>query len=727
MKTSLVYRFWVVATMGVLPLLTGCAQQTASNPPPTTIATSAPTVYPATDFAAATNTATPPTFVAPPQPVAPPLILIGSTNAPTATNEVAAIEPQSEVVVPANLRVSKALSEIIILAKSGVEESILLTYITNSPAAFLLGAEEIVYLKDLGVSGSVITSMMQRDQALKNQWSIAATAAPTPVVTNEEPIAVAPTYANQPAPVAVAEPPPISTSYFEETLSPYGAWVEVDGYGRCWRPTVVVTTPSWQPYCDNGRWVYSDSGWYWVSGYSWGSVAFHYGRWFSHPRYGWCWWPNTVWAPSWVSWRYNGNNCGWAPLPPNSIYTPGVGLTYFGRSVSAGFDFHLGVGSYVFVPWGRLCDPKPYQHCLPKPEVVAVFNRTTPANQFGRGSNNRVENHGITPERYREHARDEVRPVKIREEVSRSAGPRPERFEGNGRTLVVNRPALAPRTDENRISSPAAGTPSRQVNNPRPVNRPAPIIVNGSASQIAPAATPPERSSRSEENITSRTRNNNNPTVVGRQPERSATPAPTTSPTPVTRPTPIFSKPVVVETTPQLNRPSQPSTTVIGGSKSGAPTRDYSVWNSPPPTPNNNSPRTPSVSRNSSGGAYTAPQPTTSATPNANRPVENNRSQEILAERSQRMERERTSRSQYETRSATPNYSAPVSRSATPSVVINQSPTPPAAPRPVYTAPTPAPSAPRAETPASSATRVESRPTSAPPANPDAGRSPRNR
>lgn len=726
MKTSLVYRLGVAVTAVLLPLFTGCAQQTASNPPPTTIATTAPLTYPATDFAAATNTPAAPVTVAPPAPAAQPLILIGSTNAPAATNGVAAIEPPAELIVPANLRVSKALGELLLLAQSGVEESILLTYITNSPAAFLLGAEEIVYLKDLGVSSSVITSMMQRDQALKNQWGIAATAAPSPVVTNEEPIAVAPTYANQPAPVAVAEPAPVSETYFEETLSPYGTWVEVDGYGRCWRPTVVVTTPSWRPYCDNGRWVYSDSGWYWVSGYSWGSVAFHYGRWFSHPRYGWCWWPNNVWAPSWVSWRYNGNHCGWAPLPPNSIYTPGVGLTYFGKSVGVGFDFHLGVGSYVYVPWGRLCDPKPYQHCLPKPEVVAVFNRTTPVNQFGRGGNNRVENRGITPERYREHARDEVRPVKIREEVSRGAGPRPERFEGNGRTLVVNRPALVPRTDENRISAPVTVTPTRQVNNPRPGNRPAPIIVNGSASQIAPATTAPERSSRSEESIAARPRNNS-PTVIGRQPERSVTPTPVTSPTPVTRPTPIFSKPVVVETTPQLNRPSQPSTTVIGGSKSGAPARDYSVWSSPTPrptptTPNNNSPRNPSVSRNPGGVTYTAPSPAPTSTPDMNRPRENNRSQEILAERSQRMER--NSRSQVEIRSATPNYSAPSPRPTAPSVGINPAPAVNATPRPAYTAPVPAaPSAPPA-----APSRVESsRPTSAPTASPDAGRSPRNR
>ncbi|MGC3961592.1 MAG: hypothetical protein QM813_27815 [Verrucomicrobiota bacterium] len=722
MKTSLVYRFLMMGAL-LLPWVSGCAQQTASNPPMTVITTISPIAYPPTDFAPTTNT---PAAVATPPPVVAPLIVIGSTNA-TATNEVAAaVAPPAEAVVPANLRVTRALGDVIQLAQSGVEESIMLTYVTNSPAAFLLGAEEIVYLKDLGVPSSVITSMMQRDQALRNQWGMTTVAATAANPTNDEPIAIAPTYANQPAPAAEPAPAEVSETYFYDTLSPYGNWVEVDGYGRCWRPTVVAYYPSWRPYCDNGRWVYSDCGWYWASGYSWGSVAFHYGRWFSHPRYGWCWWPNNVWAPSWVSWRYDNSYCGWAPLPPNSIYTPGVGLTYFGASVGVSFGFQLGVGSYTYVPWGRVCDPYPYRHCAPQAQVVAIHGKTTPANHYGPGSNNRVENRGIAPERYQEHARTELRTVKIREEATRGGGPRPERFEGNGRTLVVNRPAAAPRSGENYISQPATVAPSRQANNPRSSNRPTPIIVNGATTRGTPTTSAPERPARSEENGTTRSRGNS-ATIVERQPERTATPA--TSPTPVTRPTPIFSKPLVVESTPQLNRPSQPSTTVIGGNKSGTATRDYSVWSSPTPrptttpTPNNNSARTPSVGRNSSNVEYTAPSPAPTSTPDVNRSRENNRSQEILAERSQRMERERSSRSQLETRSATPNYSAPSPRPATPTVVINPTPTVNATPRPTYTAPAPAPSTP---TPAPS--RVESsRPASTPAANPDASRSSRNR
>lgn len=727
MKTSMVYGFLMTGAM--LPWVTGCAQQTASNPPVPVITTASPITYPPTDFATTSNAPAP---VVTPAPIVAPLIVIGSTNA-TTTNEVAAaMLPPAELVVPANLRVSRALGDVIQLAQSGVEETIILTYVTNSPAAFLLGAEEIVYLKDLGVPSSVITSMMQRDQALKHQWGVAGLPTTAPIVTNEEPVAVAPTYANQPAPVAEPQPVEVSNEYFYDTLSPYGTWVEVDGYGRCWRPTVVTYYPSWRPYCDNGRWVYSDSGWYWASGYSWGSVAFHYGRWFSHPRHGWCWWPNNVWAPSWVSWRYDNSYCGWAPLPPNSIYTPGVGLTYFGASVGVSFGFQLGVGSYTYVPWGRVCDPYPYRHCAPHSQVVAIHGKTTPANHYSPGGNNRVENRGIAPERYQEHARTELRTVKIREETARGAGPRPERFEGNGRTLVVNRPAVAPRTGENQITGTAQAAPVRQLNPVRTANRPAPLILNGAPKSSTSSVTSPERISRSEETSVTRTRGNNTATMVRTQ-ERSTITTPTATPTPVTRPTPIFSKPLVVETTPQLNRPSQPSTTVIGGSKSGAPARDYSVWSTPTPRPTPTSTpgyptRNESGGRNSSVGNYTPPTAANPTTPGLGRARENVRSQEVQTERSQPM----NTRSRSEQRSAVPNYSAPASRAVGPSPMISPTPTINTAPRPVYSAPTaprpvmqaPAPAPMPTPTPA----RVESsRPTSSPPASSDAGRSSRNR
>ena len=80
---------------------------------------------------------------------------------------------------------------------------------------------------------------------------------------------------------------------FYNSLAPYGTWVNVPDYGWCWQPTVVVVNSAWQPYCNNGCWLWTDQGWYWNSYYSWGWAPFHYGRWCQYPGYGWLWCPDT--------------------------------------------------------------------------------------------------------------------------------------------------------------------------------------------------------------------------------------------------------------------------------------------------------------------------------------------------------------------------------------------------------------------------------------------------
>src|SRR5215469_6648432 len=106
---------------------------------------------------------------------------------------------------------------------------------------------------------------------------------------------------------------------FDETLSPYGQWVDTGegpNDGRAWRPDPDVVGEDFQPYATGGRWVYSDWGWTWESDYPWGWVPFHYGRWAMTPSWGWVWYPGAVWAPAWVDWRFGGGYIGWAPLPP---------------------------------------------------------------------------------------------------------------------------------------------------------------------------------------------------------------------------------------------------------------------------------------------------------------------------------------------------------------------------------------------------------------------------
>jgi hypothetical protein len=100
---------------------------------------------------------------------------------------------------------------------------------------------------------------------------------------------------------------------FEAPLASRGAWVEVGSYGHCWRPAGIAV--DWRPYCE-GRWVWTDCGWYWESDEPWAWACYHYGQWVCDPAFGWVWIPDVEWAPAWVVWRTGGGYIGWAPCGP---------------------------------------------------------------------------------------------------------------------------------------------------------------------------------------------------------------------------------------------------------------------------------------------------------------------------------------------------------------------------------------------------------------------------
>jgi hypothetical protein len=137
---------------------------------------------------------------------------------------------------------------------------------------------------------------------------------------------------------------------FQEALSPYGRWVDTPEYGRVWVPSNVDAR--WRPYT-NGRWVYTEQGWTFVSFDPWGWAPFHYGRWLYYPLYGWSWLPGYQWAPAWVSWRYGGGYVSWAPLGP-----VGVAVAYYNTPslwvAVRGPHFHRPLVHGYFVPTVRI-------------------------------------------------------------------------------------------------------------------------------------------------------------------------------------------------------------------------------------------------------------------------------------------------------------------------------------------------------------------------------------
>ncbi len=454
---------------------------------------------------------------APPAPAAPPGSIIitraTATNAPPATNVVTAPPAGPPTLSP-------ALAEVVRLLEANVGQDVLMAYITNSTQPFNLGANEIVYLHDLGAPPAVITTLINIDSSpemlARKQAATAVKPLPPGVALNEPatnlfiPRSDGAAVANPPEPLPVNSPanagvvyapapaaevaydvaPPateVNYSYFYGSLAPYGTWFDVPGYGSCWRPTCATWNDSWRPYGDCGRWLWSNQGWYWYSDYSWGWAPFHYGRWCRPSGYGWCWVPDTCWGPSWVSWRYSPSYCGWAPLPPAACYTTGFGFSYHSASVGIGFEFGLGAADYCYLPTGRFCDRRPCDYFLPYHQNHVVHKDTTVVNNYIIGNNNTIVNNGVGFNRIARVTRGDIRQVALHDTTSlKSLGTRHDRLEADGKTLSVYRPPTATLAHKSVVSAPkTAGT---AVVHPAGYVKPASVSFAGKSSFSEPVA-----------------------------------------------------------------------------------------------------------------------------------------------------------------------------------------------------------------------------------------------
>lgn len=124
----------------------------------------------------------------------------------------------------------------------------------------------------------------------------------------------------------------------------------------------------------------------------------------------------------------------------------GVGLTWHGSHFGAGFGFGLGWNCFTFVGFHDFCGPRPYQHRVPRREVVGIYNHSTVINNITI-ANHTVANHGLAPSRISAVTRQEIRPVELRDLPARSGvGQRAEVPLRNGNQLAVYRPTIRPDT-----------------------------------------------------------------------------------------------------------------------------------------------------------------------------------------------------------------------------------------------------------------------------------------
>ena len=395
--------------------------------------------------------------------------------APAVPTEAAAPAPAPDATLPAGILPESPLAPVLKLAQAGVDEGIIQAYVTNSTSTFNLDADKIIYLKDAGVPNDLVKGMLERDIVLQAQMAAAGVQPPPPPVPSAPSTpSVLPTPAplvaddSQPPDAQYAPSPDVTMADFYNGLAPYGNWVNLDGYGICWQPGVAIYNPNWQPYGEQGHWVYTDSGWYWASDYGWGWAPFHYGRWFHHARYGWCWRPDTVWGPAWVVWCYDNDYCGWAPLPPGAVYSDTVGLIYNGAVVDMGFDFGLSADSFVFVGLNYFGDAHPFQHRLNRDQARQVYRQTPIINQFQRRGQGFV-NRGIDPASITRVTHTAIQTVTI-QAPNRVNG----RFTPGGPAAATGAAAYS-----SRSPAPGAQNAANPRNNAAGVNNPQTVTVIG--------------------------------------------------------------------------------------------------------------------------------------------------------------------------------------------------------------------------------------------------------
>jgi hypothetical protein len=498
----------------------------------------------------------------------------GEITRPASPVELAPNTSTNPVVVPTAGPVREAVSapvappdlpgpvqEVVRLAQTTLGDGVLLGFIDNIKEPYGLNADQIIYLNDLGLSESVIKDLIKHSSGAPtavvtappntNLSSVPVTGRATPPALPAKipgsDIGAAPTapmvqYDTVPPTnyVVAPAPQPATQQVFYDSLSPYGQWVDDPDYGQVWQPTVAVVNPSWQPYCDNGYWVWTDCGWYWSSSYSWGWAPFHYGRWCRAPRRGWCWVPDTCWGPAWVTWRTCDSHCGWAPLPPRCAWSPTLGLTYHGDRVGVGFGFGLSYDSYVYVGWGHFCDRRPWQHCAPRSEVVALHSQSRVINDVHgngntvvnvRGNNNTViinNGPGLAPAQA--HARTEIPRLTVADARTPQATALPTRPGAASGVVAAYRPVMSTASP---TASPSPNTPpvSTRTSAPTP-NR----------ANLAPATAPSSPARPYIGATTPRVEPAPRP-AVSSVPQPSLTPNVSARPRTVPRPTPIAGPP----------------------------------------------------------------------------------------------------------------------------------------------------------------------------------------
>jgi hypothetical protein len=127
---------------------------------------------------------------------------------------------------------------------------------------------------------------------------------------------------------------------FLQILNPYGMWSKIDGK---WAYTPI---DHGAPYT-NGRWLYTEYGWYWKGARPDSWATEHYGYWKRSAARVWSWYPGPYWLPETIEIRRTATYIGWRSAEVDET----------GSFVEAPLDRYSKPDEWNFVSLARFANP----------------------------------------------------------------------------------------------------------------------------------------------------------------------------------------------------------------------------------------------------------------------------------------------------------------------------------------------------------------------------------
>jgi len=168
------------------------------------------------------------------------------TNAPVIETSVAqpAVVTTSASTVEATttVKLPYGVEDVLKLSRANISEDIVLNYIQNSGTIYNLAPQDIVYLRNQGVSDHVVNAMLNQRKQVEGAAQIAQqfSVPNAPAVPDANMVPVAPTYLDPTAAYAEPQPAPTASSvyvipYPQASAAYYGYYGYYGPYG-CYRP-----------------------------------------------------------------------------------------------------------------------------------------------------------------------------------------------------------------------------------------------------------------------------------------------------------------------------------------------------------------------------------------------------------------------------------------------------------------------------------------------------------